>query len=220
MTGSVHLRGIMIAGALAALALALGFLTLSMNQSASRAAVHTVLPLKQRHASTGATATAAAAKLATAAKPRVKPKPKPNPILVAALQAGLPRSVGQALAARPVVVVQLTSSGDRVAKLANGEAKAGAALAGASFVQVDVDKDGGDVETMTRLLGKLPMAPATLVYARPALLYVTLSGFNDRTTIQQAAANASAPSAAASPTPAAPSAAVATATAAAPTGAG
>jgi hypothetical protein len=38
------------------------------------------------------------------------------------------------------------------------------------------------------------MAPATLVYIRPATLYVTLPGFNDRTIIQQAAANAAAPS--------------------------
>jgi hypothetical protein len=217
----------MIAGALAALALALGFFTLSMNQSSSRAAVHTVLPLKQRHTSSAGAASAASAK-GVAAKPHVaaKPKPKLNPILVTALKAGLPRSVGQALAARRVVVVQLTSSGDHVASLAAGEAKAGAALAHASFVQVDVDKDGGDVETMTRLLGKLPMAPATLVYARPGALFVTLNGFNDRTTIQQAAANASAPGSTTSALAAAPApttvatAPAATVAAVAPTGAG
>jgi len=49
---------------------------------------------------------------------------------------------------------------------------------------------------LTRLLGKLPIAPATLIYIRPATLYVTLPGFNDRTIIQQAAANANSPSAA------------------------
>jgi hypothetical protein len=61
-------------------------------------------------------------------------------------------------------------------------------------VPIAVDGDGGAVEVLTRLLGKLPTAPATLVYIRPATLYVTLQGFNDRTIIQQAAANADAPS--------------------------
>lgn len=195
MTGSVHLRGIMIAGALAALALALGFVTLTMNQSASRATTHTVLTLKQRHLASAATV--------SSAKPAVKKAaaPKPDANLVAALQAGLPRSVARGLAAHRVVVVQLTSAGDSIAKLAADEAKTGAALAGASFVRVDVDKDGGDVEAMTRKLGALPMAPATLVYSRPATLYVTLDGFNDRTIVQQAAENAASPS---SPTTTAP----------------
>ena len=116
--------------------------------------------------------------------------PKPDRNFVAALNAGLPRSVAHALAARRVVVVELTSNGDTVAKLASGEARTGAVLAGASFVRVNVDSDGGDVEVMAKLLGRLPVAPATLVYARPATLYVTLNGFNDRTTVQQAAANA------------------------------
>jgi hypothetical protein len=37
------------------------------------------------------------------------------------------------------------------------------------------------------------------VYVRPATLYITLVGFNDRTVVQQAAANASAPSTTATP---------------------
>jgi hypothetical protein len=90
--------------------------------------------------------------------------------------------------------VQLTSRDDQVAELALGEARVGAALAGAALVSVDVDGNGGAVEVLTRLLGKLPIAPATLVYTRPATLYVTLPGFNDRTVVQQAAANANAPS--------------------------
>lgn len=204
----------MIAGALAALALALGFVTLSMNQSASKATTHTVLSLKQRHlASAQVTPAAQAAAKKAAAKKPVAKKPvvkKPNVNFTAALQAGLPRSIARALAARRAVVVVLTSSGDPIAKLAAEEAKTGATLAGAAFVRVDVDKDGGDVETMTRALGKLPVAPATLVYARPATLYVTLNGFNDRTTIQQAAENAASPSTSVSPSAtAAPAAATA-----------
>jgi hypothetical protein len=100
--------------------------------------------------------------------------------------------VARALAAHKVAVVQLTSHRDQIAQLALGEARVGAGLAGAALVQVDVDGNGGAVAVLTRLLGKLPVAPATLVYIRPATLYVTLTGFNDRTIIQQAAENAGA----------------------------
>jgi hypothetical protein len=182
VSGSAHLRGIVIAGALAALALALGFVTLAMNQTASHASAAPVLSLKARHA-----AAAAAGKKAPAAKP--KPK-RVDPNLKAALEAGLPRSVAVALAASPVAVVELTSKQDPVAQLAFGEAQAGAKLGGASFVSVDVDHDGGAVAVLTRLIGSLPVAPAALVYARPGSLVLTLPGFNDRTTVQQAAANA------------------------------
>ena len=211
MAASAHLRGIVIAGVLAAVALALGFVTLAMNQTASTAATHKIIPLHLRkHA--GATR-----HVATAVKPgTVKKAPavrKPNANLVAALKAGLPRSVASGLAAHPVVVVELTSAGDNVAKLASGEARVGATLAGAAFVSISVDGNGGDVELMTKLLGQLPIAPATLVYTRPANLFVTLPGFNDHTTVQQAAANAAAPATTATTAPA-------TATTAAPTGAG
>ncbi|HUZ80900.1 MAG TPA: hypothetical protein VMU73_01505 [Gaiellaceae bacterium] len=178
---TAHLRGIVIAGGLAALALALGFVTLLMNQTASQASVHTVLPLKARHH----TRSTSAVKV-----PAARPVRRPDPNVVAALQAGLPRSVAKALADAPVAVVELTSKEDPVAQLALGEAKAGAALAGASFVSVDVDQNGGDVQTLTRLLKQLPTAPAALIYERPGTLYVTLPGFNDRTTVQQAAENA------------------------------
>ena len=174
---TAHLRAIVIAGGLAALALALGFMTLLMNQTASDAGAHTVLPLKARHH-------------APLKDPSARIVKRVNPHFTAALKGGLPRSVARALAAKPVVVVELTSTQDSVAQLALEEAKAGAALGGATFVKVDVDKNGGDVQVLTRLLGQLPMAPVALVYTRPATLYVTLPGFNDRTTVQQAAANA------------------------------
>jgi hypothetical protein len=180
-----------IAGVLAAVALGLGFVTLAMNQTASHAAAPAITPLKLRHHVVAARSTASATK-----PPRVvkkKPVVHVNPNFTAALKAGLPRSVARALAAHPVAVVQLTSADDGVAKLAFGEARVGATLARASFVPVAVDGNGGAVEVLTRLLGKLPTAPATLVYTRPATLYVTLPGFNDRTIVQQAAANAAAP---------------------------
>jgi hypothetical protein len=192
VTGSAHLRGIVIAGVLAAVALALGFVTLGMNQSASHAAAPAITPLSLRHHVVARTVAAA-----TKTTPHVaKKKPhvvRVDPNLTAALKAGLPRSVARALAAHKVAVVQLTSKGDQVAALALGEARVGASLGGASFVTISVDGDGGDVEVLTRLLGQLPIAPATLIYQRPATLYVTLQGFNDRTIVQQAAANALSP---------------------------
>ena len=195
----MHLRGVVIAGGLAALALALGFVTLAMNQSASHAEVHTVLPLKARHHA----ASAASGGSASAVSATAKPKPKLDPNLVAALQAGLPRPVARALASTPVAVVQLTSSSDSLAELSAAEAKSGAALAGVSYVPVNVDRDGGAVEQLTRALGSLPVAPATLVYERPAKVFITLTGFNDRTVVQQAVANATPVSAAAVPASAA-----------------
>ena len=177
---SPHLRGIVIAGGLAVVALALGFMTLAMNSAGSSSAPHTILSLKARHLST--------TKAAPDAK-HVKRKP-PNADLVAALKAGLPRSIARGLEAHRVTVVALTSSTDTVATLATRETEAGARLAGASFVRVSVDRDGGDASALTALIGKLPTAPATLVYVRPGTLYAQIPGFNDKTTVQQAARNA------------------------------
>lgn len=189
----------MIAGVLAAVALALGFVTLAMNQTASHAAAPTILPLKLRHHVAAARSTAGAAAKAAKKKTHVV---RVDRNFAAALGAGLPRSVARALAARPVAIVQLTSDGDQIAHQALGEARVGAALGGAAFVSVDVDGNGGAVEVLTQLFGKLPIAPATLVYIRPATFYVTLPGFNDRTIIQQAAANAAAPTTTTTPPPA------------------
>jgi hypothetical protein len=181
-----------IAGVLAAVALGLGFMTLAMNQTASHAAApKTIVPLHLRHHAVSRTTASATTPTVAKKKTHVV---RIDPNLTAALKAGLPRSVARALAAHPVAVIQLTSQGDDVAKLALGEARAGATLAGVGFVTVAVDGNGGDVEMLTRLLGKLPVSPATLVYVRPATLYLTLQGFNDRTVVQQAAADATAPS--------------------------
>ena len=192
---SGHLRGIVIAGGLAALALALGFMTLSMNRTAAApAATHRILPLKVRRALAKKAAAAKTPATTKAAPPKakVKPKPRVNPNFVAAKNAGLPVTIAHALAARPVVVVALSSKDDELAKLSASEALVGSTLAGAAFVVVSVDRDGGAVEALTRLLGSLPGSPATFVYKRPATLVTTLTGFSDRTVVQQAAASATA----------------------------
>jgi hypothetical protein len=185
---SPQLRAVLIAGGLALTALALGFVTLSMNQSSSSAAPKKILSLKARGL---ASAHAAPAHATPTAKPKPKPKPKPADVhRLAALRAGLPGSVATQLGGHATVVVELFSKSDPVDVEARDEAKAGAALAGAGFLAVDVDVESGTVSDLTRAVGALPPAPASLVYSRPAALFVTLTGFNDRTTVAQAAANA------------------------------
>jgi hypothetical protein len=194
VNASPHLRGIVIAGVLAAVALALGFVTMAMNQSSSHAASPKVIvPFKDRHKGVVAKAAAKAAPAkAKAAKPaKVKPaKPKVDPNYAAAIAAGLPAVVAHGLASAPVVVVQLTSVSDPVAQLADAEARSAAQLAGAAYVEVSIDHDGGPVEKLTRLLGTLPDAPASLFYVRPGNAPLTLKGFNDRTVVEQAIADA------------------------------
>lgn len=193
MSASTHLRGLVIAGALAAVALALAFFTLAMNKSASPAAAQ---PITRTTAAVTPTTSSAAKRH----KPVVKPKPL-DANLVAALKAGLPRSIANALASNRVAVIALTSANDPVAVIAAREAQSGATLAGASFAEISVDRDG-DVSVLTSVLGTVPIAPATLIFRRPWTLFVTMPGFNDKTTVQQAAINvASAPAVDPSATP-------------------
>ena len=183
---SPHLRGILIAGALAAVALALAFVTFAMNGSPAHAGSNVVLSrqiLADRHA-------AAAKKPATAPKAKAKPAAKPNVHYTAAIAAGLPPVIAHALGTSKVAIVQLTSSSDSISQLAAEESKAGAKSGGAAYVTISVDKDSDAMQTLTRTLGSLPSAPETLVYARPGTLFVTLTGYNDQTTVLQAATNA------------------------------
>lgn len=187
ISASPHLRGIVIAGGLAVCVAILGLVTLGMNRPSSSAAA----PSVQVKAHT-------AARPSHVASVKPKAKPKVNPYFAAARAAGLPVSIANALARRPVVVVQITSASDTVDVMTAAEARAGAALAGAAFTTVSVDRNGA-ASALTRALGELPTAPATLVYKRPAKLVVTLTGFNDRTTVQQAAVTAAGPDATAAP---------------------
>jgi membrane-bound ClpP family serine protease len=216
VTASTHLRGIVIAGVLAAIALGLGFVTLAMNSSASHTSPPAVIvPPVHHHVAALAKRTVSSAKAKTVAakaktkpvvktkavvrtkvvvKPKPKPKPvvKPDPNYLAAVAAGLPKNLAHALAASSVVVVQLTSKTDPIAQLAAADARAGAKLAHVPYVTVSIDTNGGAVQALTRALGQLPDAPATIVYTRPTSVFVTLTGYNDRTIVQQAVANAQA----------------------------
>lgn len=108
--------------------------------------------------------------------------------LSAGLAAGLPLPLAQALAASPTVVVAIYNPNAAVDGIAFAEARAGAALAGAGFVGLNVLSEA-QIEKLTEQLGLLP-DPAVLVFTRPAKLAAKLEGFVDKETVAQAAANA------------------------------
>jgi hypothetical protein len=127
------------------------------------------------------------------AKPVAKPKPRApqvSPFEKAALAAGLPKPVARQFAGHEVVVVTLYSPDDDVDRVAEAEARSGAALGGAGFVALDVSKNAQTAD-LTKLLGVLT-APSSLVFARADIAkpVLTLDGFADRQTVAQAAVNA------------------------------
>lgn len=124
---------------------------------------------------------------AAAPKPARTPAAAPkNPPLPAS---GFPPAVDAALRTHEVVVVSLYVPDARVDALATDEARAGAALGGAGFVALNVLEE----KTAKPLLAKLGTLedPSLLVVKRPGEVALRLSGFVDRDTVAQAAANAS-----------------------------
>ena len=131
----------------------------------------------------------------TAAKPKPAAKPAPAKrapqrpsIMVAALKAGLPTPLAAALARQPVVVVSLYNPYSQVDGISFAEARAGAQLAGAGFVPLNVLSQA-QVGKLTEQLGLLPN-PGVLVYVRPYTLVAKISGFADKETVAQATQNA------------------------------
>ena len=121
----------------------------------------------------------------------VKPKPRPVVDLAAvkaARAAGLPESLAQALGRSKIVVVSLYDPYSQVDGTSFAEAKAGAGLAGAGFVGLNVLSQR-DVGKLTEQLGVLD-DPGVLVYVRPASLAAKLTGFSDKETVAQAARDA------------------------------
>jgi hypothetical protein len=132
-----------------------------------------------------------AAKPKHVVKPKVKAQPKPALDLAAikaALAAGLPAPVAQALGTHKSVVVSLYDPYSQVDGTSFAEAKAGAVIAGAGFVALNVLSQR-DVGKLTEQLGLLP-DPGVLVYIRPGTLAAKIEGFADKETVAQAATNA------------------------------
>lgn len=134
----------------------------------------------------------AEAPAAPAAKPapkaKAQPKPKAKPPLIAAN--GLPNRIVTALRSRPVVVVALWSRGGTIDSMARDEAERGAAGAHAGFVSLNVLGDAREAEALTLKLNVVLHAPAILIFTRPDVVSLTLTGFQDHETVAQAAANA------------------------------
>jgi hypothetical protein len=108
--------------------------------------------------------------------------------VTAALQAGLPAPLARALGQHQVVVVSLYNPYSEVDGISFAEARAGAELAGAGFLPLNV-LSNAQVGKLTELLGLLP-DPGVLVYARPSTLAIRIGGFADKETVAQAARNA------------------------------
>jgi len=123
----------------------------------------------------------------TPAQPIHKAPEKPS-VVAAALKAGLPASIATALGQHKVVVVSLYNPYSEVDGISFAEARAGAQLAGAGFVPLNV-LSRAQVGKLTELLGLLP-DPGLLVYVRPGTLAVRLGGFVDKESVAQAAQNA------------------------------
>ena len=99
----------------------------------------------------------------------------------------LPVAIRQALAANRVVVVALYDPNAKIDGTAIREARAGAQLAGSSFVPIDVRTN--DVDSLNARYGAIH-DPSVLVLRPPGSLVVRIDGFADRDTVAQAAVNA------------------------------
>jgi hypothetical protein len=142
------------------------------------------LPVKKAVPAAKAKPTAAApapAKANASAKPAVR-----NPVVP---PTGFPSAVDEALRRNEVVVVSLVVPGAHVDELAAAEAEAGAKLGGAGFLALNVLNE----KVARALLLKLDTVqdPSLLVLKRSGEVALELSGFVDRDTVAQAAANAS-----------------------------
>jgi hypothetical protein len=122
---------------------------------------------------------------ATAPKPVARPKPT---VPHAPPPNGLPKIINQALAENEVVVVSLFDPQAEVDAASLGEASAGAKLAGAGFVALDVLSQA-KAAPLARKLGVLG-DPALLIFRRPDQLVFRVDGFVDRETVAQAASDA------------------------------
>jgi hypothetical protein len=157
--------------------------------AAAATGTHKATTAKPKTAKTKATHPTAAkpTPVATHAKAAAKPA-KTAPKAAPTMSSALPLPLAQALAFNPTVVAVLYNPQSEVDGIAVAEARAGAALAGAGFVALNVLSQR-DVGKLTEQLGLLP-DPAVLVFTRPAHVAARIDGFSDKETVAQAAQNA------------------------------
>jgi len=183
-------------GGVAALGLAAFMLTLGRPAGASQASL---TPIKLLHpvrkpgthgtlkSKTLQQTVARSSSRATHPKKVTRRKATPKPVV---LLPGLAPEVAAALRGHEVVVVSLFDPQARVDQISVAEASAGAKVAHAGFVPLDVLRQGQG-GPLVKQLGVLP-DPAVLVYRRPGDLVARFDGFADRDTVAQAVANAAA----------------------------
>lgn len=187
MSVSPQIRVVALVGILAALGLAAGMMALGRGQSASSAPPKVIKPLHPVRKQHPKAARAKHAKpAAPARKPTAKPAAKP-----AVAGNGLPAALASALTAHDVVVVSLYAPDAAVDQEALKEAQAGASLAGAGFVALNV-RNESEAGPLAELLNGVLEDPAVLVFqrAQPKSVFVRINGFADRETVAQAAVNA------------------------------
>ena len=117
----------------------------------------------------------------TAPSKRAAGPAKPRPSLPGP---GLPGSLAQSLKASPVVVVALYAAGDTIDMAASAEAEAGAELAGAPYVPINV----GDESQIGDLAARLPdlAVPATVIFGHGGRVLAQIDGYADRQAIAEA----------------------------------
>ena len=126
---------------------------------------------------------------AAAATPAAPVTPAVNAVSQKVPATGFPPVVDRALREHEVVVLSLVVPGARVDELAAAEAEAGAKLGGAGFLALNVLNEGVARALLTKLDDVRD--PSVLVVKRSGEVAVELTGFADRETVAQAAANAS-----------------------------
>jgi hypothetical protein len=167
--------------------------TTMLGRGEPEATTHAINPhpfgAKPKPAATAPTAKPSTAKPKPAATSQpVRKPPVKRAAVAAALAAGLPAPLANALGRHRTVVVSLYNPYSQVDGIAFAEARAGAQLAGAGFVPLNV-LSKAQVGKLTEQLGLLPN-PGLLVYVRPARLAARFSGFADKETVAQATQNA------------------------------
>jgi hypothetical protein len=109
---------------------------------------------------------------------------KPAPPAVK-LTAGLPAPLVTALTRSKLVVAVVWAKGDPVADLALKQARAGAKMAHAPLVVLNVANDAVAAKTATWMNSDI-VDPAVLVVTRPGTVAVELAGYSDKIAVAQA----------------------------------
>jgi hypothetical protein len=181
---------LVLAGAVAAF---MAYQRLHDSSSDSSAASTPASPVTKPPAAHTATPKPAVAARKPATKPAHAPVTKPKVAAAKPKHAPppnqLPLPIRQALAHNRIVVVALYDPAAKVDGAALDEARAGALLAGSSFVKINVRTRA--VDSLNAKYGAV-QDPAVIVLRPPEALFVRIDGFADRDTVAQAALNAAA----------------------------